>query len=73
MDNNITFGDTFWVQLQGIAMGVVAACLYSNLTFGYHENSQILNPLKKPTTHGILMSYSAPGWNPWITHGRYSR
>jgi len=44
MKNNIfTYGDTFWSQVQGTAMGTPAAPLYSIITFGVHENTQILN------------------------------
>jgi hypothetical protein len=44
MNNNIfSFGDTFWQQLQGTAMGTPAAPLYSIITYGYHENTKILN------------------------------
>jgi hypothetical protein len=44
MDNNIfKFGDTFWLQTQGTAMGTPTAPLYSILTFGFHENTTILN------------------------------
>ncbi len=44
MNNNIfSFGDTFWRQLQGTAMGTPAAPLYSIITYGYHENTCILN------------------------------
>jgi len=44
MSNNIlTFGDTFWLQLQGTAMGTPAAPLYSIITYGYYENTHILN------------------------------
>jgi len=47
MENNIfKFGDTFWLQTQGTAMGTPAAPLYSILTFGYHENTSILNIFK---------------------------
>jgi hypothetical protein len=48
INNNIfSFGDTFWVQLQGTALGTPAAPLYSILTFGIHENTQILYFLQK--------------------------
>jgi hypothetical protein len=44
MNNNIfSFRDTFWHQLKGTAMGPPAAPLYSIISFGQHENTQILN------------------------------
>jgi hypothetical protein len=44
MNNNIfTFGDSFWIQLQGTAMGTPTAPLYSIITYGFHENNHILN------------------------------
>jgi hypothetical protein len=44
MKNNIfTYGDAFWLQVQGTAMGTPAAPLYSIITFGVHEDTQILN------------------------------
>lgn len=47
MDNNIfKFGDTFWQQIQGTAMGTPAAPLYSIITYGVHENTTILNTFK---------------------------
>jgi hypothetical protein len=47
MNNNIfMFGDTFWQQLQGTEMGTLAAPLYSILTYGYHENSQLLDTFR---------------------------
>jgi len=43
MDNNIfTFGNTFWLQNTGTAMGTPAAPLYSILSFGHHENITVL-------------------------------
>jgi hypothetical protein len=38
-----TFGDTHWLQLTSTAMGTPAAPLYSIITFGIYENTQILN------------------------------
>jgi hypothetical protein len=47
MENNIfKFGDTYWLQTQGTAMGTPAAPLYSILTNGYYENTTILNNFK---------------------------
>ena len=51
MNNNIfMFGDTYWIQLKGTAMGTPAAPLYSILTFGYHENENVLNKFQ----HNII-------------------
>jgi hypothetical protein len=48
MNNNIfSFGDTYWQQLQGTAMGTPAAPLYSIITYGYYENTQILNTFQQ--------------------------
>jgi len=48
MKNNVfTFGDTFWLQLKGIAMGTPAAPLYSITTFGMHENRHIFNQFQR--------------------------
>jgi hypothetical protein len=53
MNNNIfSFGDTYWQQLQGSAMGTPAAPLYSITTYGYFENMRILN-----TFHRNLLYY----------------
>jgi hypothetical protein len=43
MENNIfTFADTHWLQLSGTAMGTPAACAYATISFGQHENVNIL-------------------------------
>jgi len=43
MNNNVfSFGDTFWLQTDGTAMGTPAAPLYSIITYGVHENTVLL-------------------------------
>jgi hypothetical protein len=43
MTNNIfSFASTFWLQLTGTAMGTPAACSYATISYGQHENSQVL-------------------------------
>jgi hypothetical protein len=43
MNNNIfTFGDSYWIQLSGTAMGTPVACAYATVSFGYFENTEIL-------------------------------
>jgi hypothetical protein len=47
MRNNIfSFGDTYWLQLTGTAMGTPAACNYATITFGHYENSTLLPMFK---------------------------
>jgi len=47
MKNNIfSFGDTFWLQQIGTAMGTPTACSYASITYGQHENTQILPRFK---------------------------
>ena len=43
MNNNIfQFGESFWLQLSGTAMGTPAACAYATISYGEFENSTIL-------------------------------
>jgi hypothetical protein len=47
MRNNIfSFGETYWLQLTGTAMGTPAACNYATITFGHYENSTLLPAFK---------------------------
>jgi hypothetical protein len=48
MRNNIfSFGETYWLQLTGTAMGTPAACNYATITFGHYENSTLLPTCKE--------------------------
>ena len=40
--NIFSFANTFWLQLTGTAMGTPAACSYATISYGQHENSQVL-------------------------------
>jgi hypothetical protein len=43
MGNNIfRFGDSYWLQLSGTAVGTPVACAYATVSFGQHENTELL-------------------------------
>jgi len=43
MKNNIfSFDNTYWLQLTGTAMGTPVACSYATVSYGQHENKNIL-------------------------------
>jgi hypothetical protein len=40
--NIFSFGNATWLQLSGTAMGTPAACAYAMISYGQHENTNIL-------------------------------
>jgi hypothetical protein len=46
-NNFFTFGDTFWLQLQGTAMDTPTAPLYSIIMFGMHKSTHIFNRFQR--------------------------
>ena len=40
--NIFRFGNTWWKQKEGTAMGTPCACIYATLFFGYHERTLLL-------------------------------
>ena len=51
MNNVFEFGDLFFLQLLGTAMGTSAACMWATLYFAYHEVHKII------PTHGHNLLY----------------
>ena len=40
--NLFQFDDTFWLQLDGTAMGTPTACLHATISYGVHERNKLL-------------------------------
>ena len=45
--NTFEFGNTYWKQVDGTAMGTPCACNYATIVFAYYERTQILPTFKK--------------------------
>ena len=43
LNNVFTFGDTYWLQIAGTAMGTSLACAYATLFFGLPEETILIN------------------------------
>ena len=45
--NLFQFDDTYWLQLDGTAMGTPTACLHATISYGVHERNKILPSYSK--------------------------
>ena len=45
--NTFEFGNTYWKQVDGTAMGTPCACNYATIVFAYYKRTQILPTFKK--------------------------
>jgi hypothetical protein len=52
MRNNVfTFGNRYWKQRNGTAMGTSCACAYATIYYSYHEETALITP---NNPHGVL-------------------
>jgi hypothetical protein len=47
--NIFKFDDTYWQHFVGTAMGTPCACMYTTVTYGYHERTSIIPKQTKET------------------------
>jgi len=72
MSHNIfSFGDLFWWQLQGTAMGTPAAPLYSISTYRWHENRNILHNYRENLLY--YKRYIDDIFGIWLESTEYTR
>jgi hypothetical protein len=43
MRNNVfTFGNRYWIQKNGTAMGTSCTCMYATIYYSYHEETELI-------------------------------